>query len=129
MSSVDSAGVLFFLGFDHRFGVPASSFMVHQTKFSKAMLPEWYSHSDLKKSELELLAVDQKTHRVIATETAPMAQVPLSLEEVEAAAARTTVYFAEDAKRYGFIEEIIIPTMPTQDVFYLTDQYLAGLPD
>jgi ATP-dependent protease ClpP protease subunit len=129
MSSVDSAGVLFFLGFDKRFGVPASSFMVHQTKFSKAMLPEWYSHSDLKKSELELLAVDQKTHRVIAAETALKAQVTLSLEEVEAAAARTTVYFAEDAKRHGFIEEIIIPTMPTQDVFYLTDQYLAGLPD
>ena len=93
------------------------------------MLPDWYSHSDLKKSELELLAVDQKTHRVIAVETAPKAQVMLSLEEVEAAAARTTVYFAEDAKRYGFIEDIIVPTMPTQDVFYLTDQYLAGLPD
>jgi len=47
MSSVDSAGVLFFLGFDSRFGVPASSFMVRQTKFSKAMLPDWCSHSDL----------------------------------------------------------------------------------
>jgi hypothetical protein len=44
MSSVDSAGVLFFLGFESRFGVPASSFTVHQTKFSKAMLPEWYSY-------------------------------------------------------------------------------------
>ena len=128
MSSVDSAGVLFFLGFENRFGVPASSFMVHQTKFSKAMLPEWYSYSDLKRSELELLAVDQKTHRVIAAETAPKAQVPLSVEEVEAAAARTTVYFAEDARRHGFIEAITIPTMPKQDVFYLTDQYLAGLP-
>jgi ATP-dependent protease ClpP protease subunit len=129
MSSVDSAGVLFFLGFQQRYGVPASSFMVHQTKFSKAMLPEWYSHSDLKKSELELLAVDQKSHRVIATETAPKAQVPLSVEDVEAAAARTTVYFAEDAKRHGFIDAIVTPTMPTQDVFYLTDQYLAGFPD
>ena len=126
MSNVDSAGVLFFLGFESRFCVPASSFMVHQTKFSKAMLPEWYSLSDLKKSELELLAVDQKTHRVIAAETGPKAQVPLS---VEAAAARNTVYFAEDARRYGFIEAITIPTMPTSDMFYLTDQYLAGLPD
>jgi ATP-dependent protease ClpP protease subunit len=128
MSGVDSAGVLFFLGFERRFGVPASSFMVHQTKFSKAMLPEWYSHSDLKKSELELLAVDQKTHRVIATETAPKAQVPLSVEDVEAAAARTTVYFAEDARRHGFIDEIVTPKMPTQGVFYLTDQYLSSLP-
>jgi ATP-dependent protease ClpP protease subunit len=82
MSSVDSAGVLFFLGFQRRFGVPASSFMVHQTKFSKAMLPEWYSYSDLKKSELELLAVDQKTHRVIAAETAPKAEIALSVEDV-----------------------------------------------
>jgi ATP-dependent protease ClpP protease subunit len=128
MSSVDSAGVLFFLGFQRRFGVPSSSFMVHQTKFSKASLPEWYSYSDLKRSELELLAVDQKTHRVIAAETAPKAEVPLSVEDVEAAAARTTVYFAEDAKRHGFIDAIVTPTMPTQDVFYLTDQYLAGLP-
>ena len=89
------------------------------------------SRPDRSNSSLRLLqlAVDQKTHRVIATETAPKAQVALSLEEVEAAAARTTVYFAEDAKRHGFIEEIVIPTMPTQDVFYLTDQYLAGLPD
>jgi hypothetical protein len=47
---------------------------------------------------------------------------------VETAAARTTVYFAEDALRHGFIGEIVTPTMPTQDVFYLTDQYLAGLP-
>ena len=126
MSSVDSAGVLF-LGFENRFGVPASSFMVHQTKFSKAMLPEWYSYSDLKRSELELLAVDQKTHRVIAAETAPKAQVPLSVEEVEAAAARTTVYFAEDARRHGFIEAITIPQCRAGRV-YLTDQFLAGLP-
>src|SRR3712207_992513 len=129
MSSVDSAGVLFFLGFERRLGVQACSFMVHQTKFSKAMLPEWYSYSDLKKSELELLAVDQKTHRVIATETSPKAQVPLIVEDVETAAARTTTYFAEDALRHGFIEAIATPTMPTQDVFYPTDQYLAGLPD
>jgi hypothetical protein len=39
-----------------------------------------------------------------------------------------TVYFAEDARRHGFIEAITIPMMPKQDVFYLTDQYLAGLP-
>jgi ATP-dependent protease ClpP protease subunit len=128
MSSVDSAGVLFFLGFQYRFGVSACSFMVHQTKFSKAMLPEWYSYSDLKKSELELIAVDQKTHRVIAAETAAKAKVPLSVEDVEEAAARTTVYFAEDAERHGFIEAITTPTMPTTDVFYMTDQYLAGLP-
>lgn len=128
MSSVDSVGVLFFLGFAKRFGVPASSFMVRQTKFSMVMLPDWYSHSDLKKSELELLAVDQKTHRVIAAETAPTAQVPLSVEDVEAAAARTTAYFADDAGRHGFIEAVVTPTMPTADVFYLTDQYLAGLP-
>jgi hypothetical protein len=50
-------------------------------------------------------------------------------QDVEAAAARTTVYFAEDALRHGFIEGIATPTMPIQDVFYLTDQYLAGLPD
>ena len=128
LSSVDSAGVLFFLGFEHRFGVPASSFMIHQTKFSKAMLPEWYSLSDLQKSEMELLAVDQKTHRVIAVETETKAKEVLSIEAVEAAAARTTVYFAEDALRHGFIEEIVTPVMPTTDIFYLTDQYLAALP-
>jgi hypothetical protein len=78
---------------------------------------------------MELLAVDQKTHRVIASETAPKAEVPLSVEDVEVAASRTTIYFAEDALRHGFIEGIVTPTMPIQDVFYLTDQYLAGLPD
>ena len=79
---------------------------------------------------MELLAVDQKTHRVIATEIQPpKAEVPLSVEDVEAAASRTTIYFAEDALRDGFIEGIMTPTMPIQDVFYLTDQYLAGLPD
>jgi ATP-dependent protease ClpP protease subunit len=103
--------------------------MVHQTKFSKAYLPEWYSLSDLKRSELELLAVDQKTHRIIASETARNAQVPLSVSDVEAAAARTTVYFAEDALRHGFIEAITMPAMPTSGVFFLTDQYLSGLPD
>jgi ATP-dependent protease ClpP protease subunit len=96
MSSVDSAGVLFFLGFQTRNGVPASSFMVHQTKFSKGSLPEWYSYSDLKKSEMELLAVDQKTHRVISTETRSKAEVPLSAEAIEAAAAQTAIYFAEE---------------------------------
>jgi len=104
MASVDSAGVLFFLGFAQRFGTSASSFMVHQTKFSKAMLPDWYSLADLKRSELELLAVDQKTHRVIAAETGPKAEAPLSVDDVERAAARTTVYFAEDALRHGFVE-------------------------
>jgi ATP-dependent protease ClpP protease subunit len=129
MSSIDSAGVLFFLGFQTRYGLPASSFMVHQTKFSEVSLPEWYSYSDLKKSEMELLAVDQKTHRVIASETASKAEVPLSAGDVEAAASRTTIYFAEDALRHGFIEEIVTPTMSIQDIFYLTDQYLAGLPN
>jgi ATP-dependent protease ClpP protease subunit len=129
MSSVDSAGVLFFLGFEKRYGVPACSFMIHQTKFSKSLLPDWYSYSDLKKSELELVAVDQKTHRVIAAETRSRAEAPLSEQDVEAAAARTTVYFADDARRHGFIDAVVTPTMPTQDVFYLTDQYLAALPD
>src|SRR5215207_4315269 len=40
MSSVGSAGLLFFLGFQKRYSLPASSFMVHQTKFSKASLPD-----------------------------------------------------------------------------------------
>jgi hypothetical protein len=35
----------------------------------------------------------------------------------------------EDALRHGFTKTIVTPTMPIQDVFYLTDQYLAGLPD
>ena len=128
MANVDSAGVLFFLGFGRRFGMPASSFMVHQTKFSKGMLPDWYSHSDLKRSELELLSVDQKTHRLIAAETASRAEAPLSVEDVERAAARTTGHFAEDAKRHGFIDAVVTPSMPVENVFYLTDQYLAGLP-
>jgi ATP-dependent protease ClpP protease subunit len=129
MANVDSAGVLFFLGFAKRYGTPSCSFMVHQTKFSKAMLPEWYSHSDLTKSEQELLGVDHKTHVVIASETAKLAQVPLSVEDVTAAAARTTVYFSSEALRHGFIGEIQTPVMPTEGVFYLTDQYLASLPD
>jgi ATP-dependent protease ClpP protease subunit len=82
----------------------------------------------LKKSEMELLAVDQKTHRVIAMETGSKAKDPLSVNDVESAATRTTVYFAEEAKRHGFIDDVVVPTMPTQDVFYLTDQYLAALP-
>ena len=129
MANVDSAGVLFFLGFAKRYGTPSCSFMVHQTKFSKAMLPEWYSHSDLTKSEQELLGVDYKTHVVIATETAKLSQVPLTLDEVTAAAAKTTIYFADQALRHGFIGEIQTPVMPTEGVFYLTDQYLSGLPD
>lgn len=40
MSSVDSMSVLFFLVFQTRYGVPAFSFMEHQTKFSKAPLPD-----------------------------------------------------------------------------------------
>jgi hypothetical protein len=55
--------------------------------------------------------------------------VPLSVGDIEAAAAQTTIYFAEDALRHGLIEAIVTPTMPIQDVFYLADQYLAGLPD
>lgn len=35
ISSVDSAGVLFFLGFQKRYSLPASSFMVHQLEGSK----------------------------------------------------------------------------------------------
>lgn len=93
MSSVDSADVLFFLGFKTRYDVPASSFMVHQTKFLKAPVPDWYSDSDLKKSAMELLAVDQKPHRVISSKTQAKAEVPLSAEDVETAASRTTRYF------------------------------------
>jgi hypothetical protein len=52
----------------------------------------------LKKSEMELLAVDQKIHRVISSETAPKAEMLLSVDDVEAAATRTTIYFAEDAR-------------------------------
>ena len=129
MSSVDSAGVLFFLGFQNRYGVPASSFMVHRPKFSKAMLPEWYSYSDLKKSELELLAVDQKTHRVIAVETASKAEAPLSVEDVEAAAARTTVYFAEELCAAWLYRGHRHADDAEPGGVLLADQYLAGLPD
>jgi len=107
-----SVGVLFFLGFGQGFGTPASSLMVHQTKFSKAMLPDCYRHSDLKCSELELLAADQKTHRPIAARDGAHGPRPRSRsDDAEQAAARIFVYFAADAKRYGFI---VTPSMPAR---------------
>lgn len=38
-----------------------------------------------------MLAVDQKTHCVIASETASKAEASLSVKDVEAAAIRTTI--------------------------------------
>lgn len=128
MGTVYSAGVLFFLGFQNRLGVPDCSFMIHQTTISKALLPESLSVFDLKTQEEMLRATDEKTHRIIEKETRLKAKTPLLIKEIEEAALKTTIYHADEAVKRGFIENVEQPIIPTSKIIYITDQWLATQP-
>jgi ATP-dependent protease ClpP protease subunit len=128
MGTVYSAGVLFFLGFQNRRGVPDCSFMIHQTMLPKTSLPEWFNIFDLNTKEEELRAMDENTYRIIEKETSQQAASPLHLDDIEKAALKTTIYHAEEAVQRGFINKIEQPVIPTSQIIYITDQYLATLP-
>lgn len=128
MGSVDSAGVQFFLGFDHRYGVEDCSFMIHQTLLPRAALPDLFNVFDIQTEGEKLAATDRKTHDIIVRETQAHSRSPLSLDDVHAAALKTTTYHAAEAMKLGFIEAVKRPVLPPEGVFYITDQYLAGLP-
>ena len=127
MGSVDSAGVQFFLGFDHRFGVDNCSFMVHQTLLPRSALPELFNSFDLQTEGEKLASTDRKTYAIIEKETQAFAQKPLTQDLIREAALKTTTYHASEAQEHGFINAVKRPQLPNEGIFYLTDQYLATL--
>src|SRR5208282_5474400 len=92
MGSVDSAGVLFFLGFQNRIGVPDCSFMIHQTTLPRTIFAEYINVFDLNTQQASLKATDKKSHRIIEKETRPKATKPMSLSSIATAALKTTTY-------------------------------------
>jgi ATP-dependent protease ClpP protease subunit len=80
MGTVYSAGVIFFLGFQNRFGVPDCSFMIHPTTTSRNFIPETLSVFDLSTELEKLKATDDKTHEVILKETTTGAAKPFTLK-------------------------------------------------
>lgn len=128
MGNVDSAGIQFFLAFDNRYGVEDCSFMVHQTLLPRSALPDLFNAFDLQTEGDKLASTDKKTHDIIARETKLFARTSLSVTEIQQAALKSTTYHAKEALKHGFIESIKRPIIPSQGVFYITDQYLASLP-
>ena len=128
MGNVDSAAVQFFLGFKKRFSTPTGTFMVHQTTFSKDFLPQNYSQFDVQKALNELVSIELKTAQIILAETTARAQTPLTIDQVRAAIFQTTIVGAPQALSYGIIDAIVEPVLPSSDVLYLTETYLAQIP-
>lgn len=127
MAGVASAGVLFFLGFETRIGVPGCSFMIHQTTYPRAILPEHFTTFDAQTRLDELATSDKKTRLIIESATSSKASKPLTINDIEDAMLRTTTYYQDDALDHGFIERIETPKLPGQDVLYVTDHYLEKL--
>ncbi|MDE1969989.1 MAG: ATP-dependent Clp protease proteolytic subunit [Patescibacteria group bacterium] len=129
MGNVSSAGVPFFLGFQNRIGVPNCDFMIHQTTLSRDVLPEQFNVFDIDTQRASLSAIDEKTQNIIHKETSSRSKKPLSLATIKQAFLKTTTYTATEAQKYGFIDKIELPKLPDTGVLYLTDQYLATLPN
>ena len=129
MSNVSSAGVLFFLGFKNRIGVPDCSFMIHQTTIpNKSIFPEWVNVVDIETQKESLLVTDDNTRVIIEKETKVLAEKPLKAKQIKEAILKSTTFHTEKAKQFGFISEIKRPVLPDKDILYITDQYLATLP-
>jgi len=128
MGNVDSAAVQFFLGFKKRYSTPTGTFMVHQTTFSKDFLPQNYSRFDVQKALNELASIESKTEQIILAETTARAQTPLTVEQIRAAIFQTTIVRAPEALSHGIIDAIVEPVLPSNDVLYLTETYLAQIP-
>ena len=128
MGSVYSAGVPFFLSFDKRIGVPDCSFMIHQTTLPRTELPENFNGFDLETQGVVLSSIDAKTQKMILDETSSRASKKLTASAIKKAALNTTVYGTDDALKHGFIDKVELPRLPSTDVLYITDQYLATLP-
>ncbi|MFZ1074968.1 MAG: ATP-dependent Clp protease proteolytic subunit [Minisyncoccia bacterium] len=128
MGNVASAGVPFFLSFQNRVGVPDCSFMVHQTTMPRTALPEQFNVFDLATQNAALSATDEKTQKIIIKETASRGSKNLTAAAVRNAALKSATYHAADAQKYGFLDKIELPKIPTAGVLYITDQYLATLP-
>ena len=127
VGAVDSAGVPFFLGFKNRYAYAQSTFMVHQTKFSRDLLPPMYTRFDLLTSLRELESVENKTEQVIFSETISRAQTPLTLDEIKDAIFQTTVMNAQFALASGVVDELRESLIPKENVLYITESYLASL--
>lgn len=126
MGIVASAGVPFFLGFGNRMGVPDCSFMIHQTSVPRSSLPENVNVFDLETQKVGLSATDDNTQKLILKET-KMAKKPLTSTKIKQAFLKSTTYNTQAALQHGFIDKIEIPTIPTEETLYITDQYLATL--
>lgn len=127
IGTVDSAGVQFFLGFKNRFAVENATFMVHQVKFARDILPPMYTRFDLLTALREIESVENKTEQVILKETVGRARDPLTLDAVRSAIFQTTVSNAQTALEHGVIDAIRQPAIPKEDVLYVTEDYLALL--
>lgn len=127
MSNVDSAAVQFFLGFEHRYGTPNCTFMVHPTTFSKDFLPQQYSAFDARMALNQIDSIEKKTVDIIVSETSKKASTVLTPEQIQSAMFQTTIVDAQNALKYGIIEKILDPVLPASDVLYLTENYLEKL--
>lgn len=127
MGNVYSAGVPFFLAFQNRFGVPDCDFMIHQTTLPRTALPENFNVFDIETQKATLVAIDDKTQKIIHKETVSRGIKSLTLPVIKKAFVSTTVYQTADAQKFGFIERTERPKLPDTGVLYITDQYLATL--
>lgn len=127
MGNVSSAGVPFFLGFQNRIGVPDCSFMVHQTNIPRSVLPENVNVFDLETQRANLLAIDDKTHKIILKETGVKGQKQLTPAAIKKAFLGSKTFHALEAHQYGFIDRIEQPKLPETGVLYITDQSLSAV--
>jgi ATP-dependent protease ClpP protease subunit len=128
MGTVASAGVPVFLAFKQRYGVPGCSFAIHQTTTSKTVLPEQISASELKTQAGNLEITDKRTQAIIETETMGRGTNPLTRRLLKTFWLKGTTFTDGEAQARGFIERVDQPTMPTENIVYITDQSLATLP-
>jgi len=127
MSNVDSAAVQLYLGFEKRYAVPQSTFLLHPTSYPREVLPTAFTQADARRVYHELESTEWKTEQVIIERTAGRGTVELTAETVRGAMQQTTVLTASQALEYGVADELRSPKIPREGVMWITEEFLASL--
>lgn len=127
MGNVDSAAVQFFLGFQTRYAVPHSTFLMHPTTYQRDILPASFTQADARRVIHELGSIELKTEQIMLEETAGRGSEELTPDMVRTAVEQTTVVTAENALRFGIIDGVKRPEIPKEGVMWITEEFLGLL--
>lgn len=112
MSSVDSAGVLFYLGFAERYAVHGSTFLLHECTFTN-QLPPNFNYAQVATVASQLRALNVTVGEMISNATSN------NYQRVEEILAISTVLTAEQGVEFGMVHEVRAATIPAVNTFFV----------